>query len=197
MTKQTAVTVLPNGQTRVGDEPWPKEIRELAFELWWLKFNRDVRQVADYLNQLPDQDADHPADDIASHSREVVVNSLSVRRINTSTLYAWARREKWADEAEKRHRQIAPAIYNQVEQSLDIASIDAVRALIEIVNDRHVSAQTRQKAADSILDRTGHTAWVRPSDDGKIAGPQRDYADSISGKSPEDLMKMIMSVSEA
>lgn len=196
MARNNVVTVMPDGSTRVGDEPWPQEVRELAFELWYLKFHRKMSDVLDYLNALPEQDEDHPADDLTAYHRDTVTEALSQRPMKLSTLYAWARIDKWADEAERRHRQLAPALYQRVDHDLDIASIKAAEAIIEIVSDRSVSALTRLKAADSILDRTGHTAWVRPSDDGKVTGPQRDYTGTVAGKSVEELLRQALGSGE-
>lgn len=193
MPSDRTVTVLPDGRTRVGGDPWPREVRELAFELWYLKFHRNMSDVADYLNALPDQDRDHPADDLAAFNRDVVVEALQDRKISTKTLYGWSRVDDWAIEAENRHRQLAPALYQRVDHELEIASIEAVETLISLMRDKNVNPQVRQKAADSILDRSGHTAFVRPSDDGKITGPQRDYSGTVAGKSMEDLLKIALS----
>ena len=187
------VRFMPDGSTRVGDAPWPPEVKELAFELWYLKFHRNMQNVLDYLNGMTDQDSDHPADDLSIDYRDVVVDAISERKMKISTLYQWAKRGRWAEEAERRHRQLAPAIYQQVDHDLEIASIDAARALIDLVNRPDIPPKIRLDAANSILDRTGHTAWVRPSDDGKISGPQQDYSSSIAGKSGEELLKMIIS----
>lgn len=186
------VRIMPDGSTRVGDAPWPAEVKELAFELWYLKFHRNMQQVLDYLNGMVDQDIDHPADDLSIEYRDTVVEALSERKMKISTLYQWAKRERWAEKVEKLHRQIAPAIYKQVDTHIEVASIDAAKTLIDLLNRVDTPPKIRLDAANSILDRTGHTAWVRPSDDGKISGPQQDYSTSIAGKSGEELLKMIM-----
>lgn len=189
---QEIVTVQADGSTRVGLEKWPDAVKELAFELWWMKFHRNAGKVADYLNAMPDQDEDHPADDLSAFNRDEVVDALIVRPISAKTIYSWSRRDKWPEEAEKRHREIAPAIFAQVDHEMELGSIDAMRTLLGIVRDPSVTPLTRLKAADSLLDRTGHTAWVRPSDDGKVAGPQRDYSGTVAGLSTDDLLKQLL-----
>lgn len=176
------------GYGLVGDEPWSDEIRELAFELWYFKFHRNMASVLDYLNSIPDQDDDLPGDDLIIDNRDVIYQELSKRPMKMATLYAWRRRMKWDEMAEARHRSIAPALYARVDHQLDIASIDAAQTLIDLLHRPDVNPKTKLEAANSILDRTGHTAWVRPSDDGKITGPQRDYSGTVAGKSIEELM---------
>lgn len=180
------------GYGMVGDEPWPEEVRELAFELWCYKFKRKMNDVLDYLNDLPNQDLDHLDIDLTAYNADAIITALSARPMKLATLYAWARNKKWADLAEQRHRAIAPALYNQVDQQLELASIEAVATLIEILRSPKAPYQVRQKAADSILDRTGHTAWVRPSDDGKVQGPQRDYTGTVAGKTVEELLQQAL-----
>lgn len=191
MKPQNVVTVLPDGRTRVGLEPWPKELHELAFELWMLKFNRNMNDVADYLNGLPDQDIDRNGDDLSAYDRDVVVDALQERVLSVKTLYSWKRQDKWDELADTRHRQLAPALYARVDHGLEVASIGAMETLIELSRDKTVAPKVRLDAANSILDRTGHTAWVRPSDDGKVAGPQRDYSEAIAGKDATELLRLI------
>lgn len=192
MPSNRTVRVMPDGSTRVGDEAWPQEVRDLAFELWYMVCNRKITGVIDYLNSMPDQSYDHPADDLAIEHRDVVVDALRKRKMSKSTLYQWMKSGNWEEEADKRHRALAPALYQRVDQAMEWASIDAANAVIALVRDDRTPHLTRLKAAESILDRTGHTAWVRPDDDGKVAGPQRDFTESIAGKSGEDLLKMIL-----
>lgn len=189
---QRAVYYTVDGAPRVGLPKWPDELKALAFELWWLKFQRNAGAVCDYLNSMPDQGEDHPADELVIEHRDLIVEALEERPIAVSTIYAWARRDHWAEEVEKRHRQIAPALFSQVDQELELASLDAMRRLITLVKDPSIPPKIQLDASNSILDRTGHTAWVRPSDDGKMAGPQRDYSDQIAGKTTKELLAALM-----
>lgn len=187
---QRQVYYTEDGAPRVGLPKWPDELKALAFELWWLKFQRNAAKVCDYLNAMPDQDGDHPADELVIEHRDLIVDALQERKIAVSTIYAWARRERWAEEVDKRHRQIAPALFAQVDQELELASLDAMRRLIFLVKDPSIPPKIQLDASNSILDRTGHTAWVRPSDDGKMTGPQRDYSGSVAGKDTKDLFRL-------
>lgn len=197
MSGNNKVRIMADGSTRVGDEPWPREVRELAFELWYLKFHRRMPLVLEYLNTLPDQYEDMDADDLTAFSRDTVVDALRNRPMKMATLYAWCRLDKWADEAERRHRELAPALFQRVDHDLEIASISAAEALIDIVKDPRVNPLTRLKAADSILDRTGHMAWTRDPENGKTPGPQRDYSGTVAGKSVEELLRQALGDGEA
>lgn len=189
MGNNTAVRVMPDGSTRVGTEPWPKEVRELAFELWYMVCRRDVRQVCDYLNGFPESFLGDLNIDTSAYDFDAITVELEKRPMTTATLYAWAKRDNWAEEADKRHRALAPALYAQVDQMLDLASIEAAKTLVRLATDPSVPPKIQADASNSILDRTGHTAWVRPSDDGKMQGPQRDYSGTVAGMSTEDLLR--------
>lgn len=192
MGNNTQVRIMPDGSTRVGGEPWPKEVKELAFELWYMICKRNVREVCDYLNNFQERFLGDIDIDTSTYDMDVITLALEERPMSIQTLYAWSKTGKWPERAEQRHRLIAPALYAQVDQLLEISSIPATKRLVQLATDPSTPPKIALDAANSILDRTGHTAWVRPSDDGKIQGPQRDYTGTVAGKSMDDLLRIAL-----
>src|SRR5690606_25705779 len=85
-----------------------------------------------------------------------------------------------------------PGIHNQVSQSIVAASVESAAYLRSVVNDPNEQTKFRVDAAKTILDRAGHLPFVRPKDDTKPLGPQKDYSEAIAGKSGDALLALIL-----
>src|SRR5690606_3603376 len=117
--------------------------------------------------------------------------------LSRRTISAWAQRDNWAEKAAKSFREVAPGIHNQVSQSIVAASVESAAYLRSVVNDPNEATKFRVDAAKTILDRAGHLPYIRPKDDTKPLGPQKDYSEASAGKSGDDLLALILGGSPA
>lgn len=165
-----------SGLSREQLEAHPKEVRALAYEIWAFLCDHNATKTAERLNNPG------PHDEWEAPEREV----------SRRTISAWAQRDNWAEKAAKSFREVAPGIHSQVSQSLVAASVESAAYLRSVVNDPGEQTKFRVDAAKTILDRAGHLPYVRPKDDTKPLGPQKDYSEAIAGKSGDDLLALIL-----
>ena len=184
MTDAHPVRLTQSGTPLVGDEPWPKEVVELAFEVWALHEQRNVRSTVDFLNALPAEYEYYQESDRA-------FRALAERTMPYKTVYNWVIVRKWEKRRGEMMKQMAPAMHRIVEDELRILTIDALRVQKELLLDAKTPAVVRAKIIDSILDRTGHQPFVRPADDSKPRGPQVEYTNTAAGMSIEQLREML------
>ena len=151
--------------------------KELAFEVWLYLAGRNATRAAEILAQPPGP--------MEQFEREPV-------QIPARTIRDWVTRYNWAHKAEQRMKEAAPGIHARVVQETIIGSLQSIQHMREIVEGKvEASDKVRLDAAKSILDRAGHLPWTRGSDGSVPTGPTRNYAESVAGKSTEEIAKML------
>lgn len=174
-----------SGAPLVGQEPWPKEVVDLAFEIWAFKSQRNARVTADILNSIGDRFEDS---DIES---QIAWTALKERPLPHKTVANWVNSRKWEKKRIELMKSLAPGMHRLVEDELRILSLDAVKVQKELLLNPETPAVVKAKIIDSVLDRTGHQPFVRPSDDSKPRGPQVEYENTASGMSIEELRDIL------
>lgn len=159
-------------------EPYPQEYRDFGFELWAFVYDRNAAKVADRLNNPLPEDPTYAVKD--------------ERQISPRTIRKWADTKHWLEKAEALFKEIAPGIHNQAFATILASSTEAAAYLRHVINDESIDAKFRIDAAKTMLDRSGHMPFIRPSDDSKPVGPSRDYSGAIAGKSTDELLADIL-----
>jgi hypothetical protein len=167
-------------------KPYPDVYREFGFELWSLIYDQNARKVADRLNN-PEED-----DPLWEELPDGVKVRLDSREINPRTIRKWANDGKWLERHQKRFKELAPLFHERVISTISAATMEAAQYLREVITDESVDPKHRIVAANSILDRGGHLAFVRPSDNTRPVGPTRDYGESLAGQTTEELMRRVL-----
>lgn len=112
-------------------------------------------------------------------------------KISPRTIRYWATHFRWADQADQELKNLAPAIHNHVTRELISASVEGSTYLRQVIAGEIEPNKNRLVATLSALDRTGHMAYTRPSDNSRPVGPTRDYSESVAGLSVPEIMEKL------
>lgn len=156
--------------------PVPDE-KEIAFNIWMFVAGRNATRTAKILAEAPS--------DAEQWDREPM-------HIPARTIRDWVHRYRWEEKADKLLRETAPGIHAHVVQETVIGSLQSIQHLRDVVEGKvEASDKVRLDAAKSILDRAGHLPWTRGSDGSVPSGPTRNYAESVAGKTTEEIARML------
>lgn len=166
------------------DLPMVPDMRdeEVAFEVWLYLAGRNATRTAEILSQPPG-----PMEQFDRQPKQIPAR----------TVRDWVKRHNWEIKAEQRLKEAAPGIHARVVQETVIGSLQSIQHLRDVVEGKvEASDKVRLDAAKSILDRAGHLPWTRGSDGSLPSGPTRNYAESVAGKSTEEIKKLLFGDNE-
>jgi hypothetical protein len=166
MTEKTKKLGRPAGQPN-----YPPEIKQLAYELWWLKCGRSWTRLQEALKS----GSDGPAVDVS-----------------VPTLRYWAEQERWAERSINDFKAVAPSMQQNIFQSLVTTTMMAVEQLQSDVHQGKPIDKSLISLAVAYLDRIGFSP-VGKNEPSKVLDdirPATAALPDLSKLSPEELQAL-------
>ena len=113
------------------------QVRDVAFELWWLECSRDVMQVTKKLAEDPIW-------------REQAGLAEGDKGPSDDSIRRWVKDEGWADEAHRRMRKLAPNMLERGAVALVYAFPSAVNTLTRVAEGKGSGDEGKVNTSDRI-----------------------------------------------